>query len=62
MYRAVAEKFVCVPVEIFLHDLQRGILIRIGTDSKTKQDYISVARHIPGTIKKILSQQVLLLF
>jgi hypothetical protein len=58
MYRAVAARFVCVPMEIFLHGLKRGTSMPTLTDSKTKQNYISLAQGIPGTIKKILNLQV----
>jgi hypothetical protein len=58
MYRAVAAKFVCVPAGISLHGLQRGTPLYMLTDSKTKQNYISLARGILETIKKTLSLQV----
>jgi hypothetical protein len=58
MYRAVAARFVCVPVGISLHGLQRGTSVHMLIDSKTKQKYITLARDILGTIKKILNLQV----
>jgi hypothetical protein len=58
MYRAVAARFLCVPVGISLHGLQCRTPLLMLTDSKTKQKYISLAEGILGTIRKILSLQV----